>query len=87
MAQIGAEIDQLTALKGVFDRQSVNVSELVSAVDSQVAGTFWVGPAADRFKSQWEGEFKRVLRSLQSSLAEAGAEVARNRDALIAAQS
>ena len=87
MPAIGGEIDQLSALKSNFDRQSGNVAELVASIDGQLGNTYWVGPAADRFKTSWNGEFKKMLNNLQQSLTEAGAEVARRRDALVQAGS
>jgi uncharacterized protein YukE len=87
MAAIGGEVDQLTALKSTFDRQASNVAELVASIDSQINSTYWVGPAAERFKGQWSGDFKRMLANLQNALGEAGTEVARRRDALIKAGS
>ena len=87
MPAIGGEVDQFTALKSTFDRQAANVAELVSSIDSQINSTYWVGPAAERFKGQWSGDFKRMLTNLQSALGEAGTEVARRRDALIKAGS
>lgn len=87
MPQIGGEVDQLSALKTTFDQQAGHVSELVSTIDAKLNSTYWVGPAADRFKGQWNGEFKRMLANLQNALAESGAEVARRRDALVHAGS
>ena len=87
MSAIGGEVDQLTVLKSTFDRQAANVAELVASIDGQINSTYWVGPAAERFKGQWSGDFKRMLSNLQTALGEAGAEVARRRDALIQAGS
>lgn len=87
MPAIGGEIDQLSGLKANFDRQSGNVAELMSSIDGQIGNTYWVGPAAERFKASWNGEFKRMLTNLQQALTEAGVEVARRRDALVQAGS
>jgi uncharacterized protein YukE len=87
MPAIGGEVDQLTALKNTFDRQSSNVAEVISSIDSQINSTYWVGPAAERFKGEWSGDFKRMLNNLQNALGEAGTEVARRRDALVNAGS
>ena len=87
MPAIGAEVDQLTALKASFDRHAAVVAELISSIDGQLNSTYWVGPAADRFKGQWSGDFKRTLNNLQTALGEAGTEVARRRDALVQAGS
>ncbi|MGQ0434934.1 MAG: WXG100 family type VII secretion target [Microthrixaceae bacterium] len=87
MPAIGGEIDQLTTLKSTFDRESGNVAELTSTIRSQLGNTYWVGPAAERFRSAWQGEFEPMLNKLQQALNEAGAEVAGRRDALVQAGS
>ena len=82
MSMIGGELEQLTALKAVFDREATGVAEMVSVIDGQLANTYWKGQASDRFRGMWAGEFKRSLIALQQALQEAGVEVARRRDAL-----
>lgn len=87
MSTIGGELGQLQALKSSFDRQSQSVQELTSAIRGQLENTWWKGPAADRFRDAWAGEFEPALRKLQAALQEAGTEVARRREALIQAGS
>jgi uncharacterized protein YukE len=85
MSQIGGELEQMQVLKGTFDRESANVRELLATVRGQLDNTWWVGPAAERFRSAWAGEFEPMLNRLAESLDEAGIEVQRRRDALDAA--
>ena len=87
MPAIGGELEQLTALKAVFDRSSGGVAELTSAIRSQLGNTYWVGPAADRFRDAWQREFEPMLNKLGQALTESGMEVARRRDALVKAGS
>ena len=87
MPAIGGEIDQLNALKGTFDREAGNVAELTSTIRGQLGNTYWVGPASDRFRQAWQGEFEPMLNKLQQALNEAGVEVARRADALVQAGS
>jgi hypothetical protein len=87
MPAIGAEIDQLTSLKSCFDTQASNVNELTSQVRNQLAGTVWQGPASDRFRNAWAGEFEPMLKKLSTALVESGMEVARRREALVQAGS
>ena len=87
MAQIGAEMEQLDQLRQVFTQKASEIEQLMSAIDGQVGGTWWVGPAADRFRDQWNGSFKPNLRNLQSALTDASGEVARRHSALQAAGS
>lgn len=87
MAQIGGELEQLSSLKATFDRESGMIGELTTTIRAQLTNTYWEGPAASRFRESWQSEFEPMLQKLQQQLAEAGAEVARRRDALIKAGS
>ena len=79
---IGAELEQMQGLRASLDRNGAQVSEVAHAIRGQLASTFWRGPAADRFRQAWDGEFEPALRRLQDALAEAGQEVQRRHDAL-----
>jgi hypothetical protein len=85
MARIGAGIEQLAELKSTLDREAMTVESLVGTIAGRLADTDWEGPAAERFRSQWSGEFEPLLRNLREALEEAGTEVARRRDALLQA--
>jgi uncharacterized protein YukE len=85
MARIGGELEQLVQLRGVFDREAQAVDDLTRAVRSQLAGTSWEGPAADRFRQMWDGEFEVSLAKLRAALQEAAVEVGRRREALMQA--
>lgn len=87
MARIGGEIEQLGQLKSVFDRESRTVEDLTRVIRGQLQSTVWEGPAAERFRSMWTGEFESSLRRLQEALVDAGAEVARRQTALVQAGS
>ena len=87
MARIGGEIEQLAQLKTTFDRESRTVEELTRVIRGQLQTTAWEGPAAERFRSMWAGEFEVSLRKLQEALVDAGAEVSRRQTALLQAGS
>lgn len=87
MARIGGEIEQLVTLRGVFDREAGSVEELTRSIRSQLAGTSWEGPAADRFRQLWDSEFEPSLSKLRSALQDAALEVSRRREALLQAGS
>jgi WXG100 family type VII secretion target len=80
--QIGGTIEEMQALSSTFTREAGNVSELTSTVDGQVANTWWVGPAADRFREAWQSQFKPMLANLQTALDEASTEVRNRANAL-----
>lgn len=87
MSTIGGEIGQLHSLTANLERQSALVHELTAAIRGELAITWWKGPAAERFRDAWAGEFEPALRRLEAALSEAGTEVARRREALIQAGS
>jgi len=76
------DLEQLSALKVAFDQQGQAVDELAGAIRSQLGNTVWEGPAADRFRDAWSGEFEPALRKLQAAFQEAGNEVNTRRTAL-----
>ena len=82
MARIGGELDQLSALKPTFDRQSTMVTDMLTSIRNQLTNTYWEGPAAARFREAWQSDFEPMLQRLQTSLNESGTEIARRRDAL-----
>jgi uncharacterized protein YukE len=87
MPQIGATIEEMTTLQSTFSREAEDVTRLRSAITSQVGTTWWVGPAAERFKAQWDGEFAPMLDRLSQSLTECSQEVQRRSSAIQAAGS
>jgi WXG100 family type VII secretion target len=87
MPQIGATIEEMQSLQATFVRESATVEQLTAAISGQVGSTWWVGPAAERFKSEWEGEFKPMLARLSQQLQECSQEVSRRADAISAAGS
>jgi WXG100 family type VII secretion target len=87
VSTIGAEMGQLQTLGQSFTRESQNVAQLTSAIGGQVQSTWWKGPAADRFRSEWESEFAPTLRRLEAALQQASQEIGRRHQALTQAGS
>jgi uncharacterized protein YukE len=85
MPAVGAELEHLTILKNVFDRQSGNVTELTNAIRGQLNNTVWTGPASERFRTSWQAEFEPMLHKLGEALVDSGAEVGRRQQAIAAA--
>ena len=61
--------DQSSQLQGAVD----NMSALLEAV-------LWIGPAASRFKGDWDGALRPELQSAADSLRENAAELRRRAD-------
>jgi WXG100 family type VII secretion target len=82
VSTIGAEMGQLQQLGQTFSREGQNVSQLTSAISGQLNGTYWKGPAADRFRSSWESEFRPTMLRLEAALQQASQEISRRHEAL-----
>lgn len=87
MPQIGATIEEMTALQAAFRRESGTVATLTSSITGQVGSTWWVGPAAERFRGAWEGEFRPMLARLQAELDNCAVEVGNRATAIAQAGS
>lgn len=82
MSTIGADMGQLQSLKSTFDQKTQVVGELRATISTQLNGTQWQGPAADRFRNSWSGDFAPSLQRLEEALQEASGEIQRRHDAL-----
>ncbi len=85
MARIGASIEELSDLKAAFDRQAEQVMQLARTIRTQLDNTAWEGPASERFRSSWSGEFEPSMGKLSGALRDAGVEVDKRREALLQA--
>lgn len=66
--EIGGDIEQLSSLEQTFSREAENVQTLRSTISSTLESTNWRGPAAQRFREQWNGEFASALARLADAL-------------------
>jgi uncharacterized protein YukE len=82
MERIGGDLEQLVQLKAVFDREAQSVDELTRTITAQLGSTTWEGPAANRFREMWNGDFQSSLGRVRDGLQEASAEVSRRLEAL-----
>jgi hypothetical protein len=64
VSTIGAEMGQLQSLGQSFVRESQTVAQLTATIGGQVQSTWWKGPAADRFRAAWEGEFQEASQEI-----------------------
>jgi uncharacterized protein YukE len=79
----GGNLGEMDSLAVNFDTQGGKVEELRSAVSGILVNTSWTGPAADRFRNEWETTFTTALAQLRAALAD-NAQVVRNRREAIA---
>ena len=82
MSQVGGNLEQLTSLKQKFTTEAGDVQRLVSQISGAIEYTWWIGPAAERFKGAWNSDFRPALNRLEQALQEAAREVGNREQAL-----
>jgi uncharacterized protein YukE len=87
MTRIGAGIEELASLKARFETEQQTIEGLKSGIDGQLGSVYWEGPAAERFRDSWSGDYRPALDRLFASLGEAAAEIENRRQRLEAAGS
>ena len=83
MARLGGDIEAMERLQSQLKQRSGEVTRLRSDMTSMIQNTWWEGPAANRFKTEWNGNYSSSLQKLEQLLEELGMEVQRRKDALI----
>ncbi len=82
MSMIGGNIPELESLSTSLDQNSGYVTDILTNLNADLGNTWWVGGAADRFRTDWESEYQPALRSLSQALTDASTEVRRRLTAL-----
>ena len=82
LGMLGANPEEMTVLHGRFTSSAGKVADLTARIQATVSSTTWTGPAAERFRGQWEGEFRSALTSLQAALEDNASFVRQRLDAI-----
>ncbi len=80
--RIGGTVEQMNTMGTKFNSEAAELDSLVSRVTAQLAGTDWEGGAAQRFRDQWNGEFKATFVAVSNGLRECSAELNNRASAL-----
>lgn len=75
MTMLGANPEQMRQLSSTFRSEAAHVAELRTRIGATLAATAWTGPAATRFREEWEGVFATALARLEAALQENAAVV------------
>jgi uncharacterized protein YukE len=81
----GANLEQLDQLQRRFAEENEAVRQLQTRISGTLGSTAWTGPAADRFRTAWSGDFVPALNRLAEALAENVTVVANRREAIAVA--
>ena len=82
---VGGDLEQLVVLEQQFRNDSQAVAELRARITSVLASTAWTGPAAERFRQEWNGSFSTSLANLSGALQDNAGLVASRRQAIASA--
>ena len=79
MSLRGGRTDEMRQLASQFDNHAGQIGQLIQDLNAQTTGSMdiWKGPAADRFRSDWES-YKPTLDKLVQSLHEASQAINQN---------
>jgi uncharacterized protein YukE len=78
----GANPDELDHLGLTLTRQIDTIGAVLTDVSAVLLGTTWVGPARDRFETEWNGSFRNALTRLNEAFAAAGQDCTRRSEDL-----
>jgi uncharacterized protein YukE len=78
----GANPEQLAMLGRSLQQQMHSIEGVMSTVGSALGGTTWVGPARDRFESDWNTSFRTALNKLNQAFDAAGRDCVARADEL-----
>ncbi|MBO0714447.1 MAG: WXG100 family type VII secretion target [Acidimicrobiales bacterium] len=80
---IGGNIAQLEQLHTHFKGQSQAVDDLMANLSNHIHSTWWHGGVADRFRSDWESEYRPALQKLSQALHDAHVHIQGRTQALV----
>jgi uncharacterized protein YukE len=75
MTMVGGNLEQLRMLEQQFTADAQGVGDLQRRITASLNNTTWTGPAADRFRQEWNASFVGALTRLQEALADNAAVV------------
>lgn len=87
MSILGANPEQMQQLAVRFRNEARAVSDLQGRITGTLADTVWTGPAAERFRSEWETSFRQALTRLEAALDDNAQQVERRLQAITEATS
>ncbi|WP_102144550.1 WXG100 family type VII secretion target [Mycobacterium hubeiense] len=78
MALYGQDVEQVRQLATQLNAKASDIESVISQLTSAVNSVQWMGPDAERFKSDWQGQHVPQLRQVVSALQTASQNASRN---------
>ncbi|WP_323809221.1 hypothetical protein [Arthrobacter sp. CDRTa11] len=80
MAIWGADVEGLRTLSTKLNGGAEAIEAQKNELNSRLEGTQWMGPDADKFRSEWSGTHMTSLSRVVDALREAGTRAGKNAD-------
>lgn len=80
MAMYGADVAELRALASQFDQAADRLDSSRGMLSSQIRVNAWAGPAATRFRLEWDNDRSRQVAAAAAALRQAGRRLRSNAD-------
>lgn len=78
MALFGQDIEQVQQLSVQLNAKADEIQNVISQLSSAVSSVQWMGPDAERFKSEWQSTHVSQLRTVVEALRSASQNARRN---------
>lgn len=78
MALYGQDIEQVRQLAAQLNAKAGDIEGVISQLTSAVNSVQWMGPDAERFKADWQGQHVPHLRQVVAALQRASQDANRN---------
>lgn len=78
MAFVGADVEQLNQLAAQLNNKANDIQNVISQLTSAINSVEWKGNDANKFRSDWQGQYVGQLKQVVSGLQTASQNAKRN---------
>jgi len=78
MAMVGADVEQLNQLAAQLNNKANDIQNVISQLTSAINSVEWKGNDANRFRSDWQGQYVSQLKQVVNALQQASQNAKRN---------
>lgn len=78
MAFVGMEVEAVRTLASQLTDKAHEIESIANHLTTKLGGTHWEGDDARRFRSEWESQHVRALKSVSSALQAASSAASKN---------
>lgn len=80
MGIVGVDVEQLRALSKTFSMAADRLGQIASETTGRLSATRWMGPDAERYRNEWQGESVGQLNRIADALRDSSMALQREAD-------